>query len=143
MKLPIRRGVGFTFVALLASATLSACADVPTAAVGECISSDDLDGDEITSLPTFSCDEPHDFEVYEVKDLPDGEFPGDDAVMDSAEELCLAAFEPYVGAEYDESELLLNFITPTQATWESDEDREVLCLLVSEETTGSFKDSGK
>ncbi len=137
-----RRGAGLAATALLA-ATVSACANVPTAAVGECLNSSELGDGEVSSLPTFPCENSHDLEVYEVANLPDGEFPGDDAVQDAAEDLCIAAFEPYVGSQYAESELFINFITPTQATWESSDDREVICLLVSEESTDSLKGTAK
>ena len=137
-----RRGAGLAATVLLV-ATAGACANVPTAAVGECLDSSELGDGEVSSLPTFPCENPHDLEVYEVANLPDGEFPGDDEVQDAAENLCVAAFEPYVGSPYAESELFINFLTPTQDTWESNDDREVICLLVSEETTESLKGTAK
>lgn len=142
MNPSLRRGGGLTLIAFLAATALTGCAEVPTAEVGDCISSSAFAGEEVSEIPTTACDEPHDLEVYEVSTLPEGDYPGDDAVEELAQEACVRAFEGYVGASYEESELYINFITPSEQTWASGSDREILCLLQSEETTGSFKGSG-
>lgn len=141
MTAALRRGLGLALPALFAAAALTACGEVPTAEVGACINSGDFGGEEITDIPTIPCGEPHDLEVYHLSTVPDGEFPGEESLDEKAEQACLQAFEPYVGSDFSESELAINFMTPTQQAWESGDDREVICLLQSGETTGSFKGS--
>jgi hypothetical protein len=80
--------------------------------------------DEIEVLP---CDEPHDYEVFEVFDAADGEFDRA-TVSDGANERCLAAFDAFVGIAYEESRLGFFPLIPTADGWEAG-DREVLCSL--------------
>lgn len=130
-------------IALFAGLGLVACTQAPSADVGDCLNSESLtEGDEVTSLPTVSCDEAHDAEVFFSYDLEEGDFPGLEAITESAEERCVAAFSDYVGIDYEESELWANFIYPQEEVWEKADDREVLCFAISDEpVTESFKDS--
>ncbi len=67
-------------------------------------------------------------EVYHVAILSGTDFPGDVAVGDTAGELCLAQFEPFVGAPYETSIYDISLILPSADTW-ADGDREALCLV--------------
>lgn len=128
-----------TFAAV---ATLSACSSVATAEVGTCTNLDDLQG-EITDIDSVSCDDAHDAEVFHVDDLDDGDFPGDEQVEASAQDMCYNAFEPYVGTDYEESELEFFSLPPNEETWDDAKDREVLCILGSaDKVEESFEDSG-
>ncbi|HEX9762571.1 MAG TPA: septum formation family protein, partial [Acidimicrobiia bacterium] len=79
--------------------------------VGMCF--DDVDVDEVTSVPTVDCSEPHDNEVFDIFDYTEAEYPGQDAMNDAAQQLCIDGFEAYVGITYQESELEVFAITPT------------------------------
>lgn len=61
--------------------------------------------------------------------MPEGEYPGEDAVMAAAEEGCLPAFEEFVGIAYDSSELEWFPLTPTESGWDEFGDREIVCAV--------------
>lgn len=107
------------------------------------------DTDLYLSVTVHPCDTPHDFEVYLVRDFPDGpdaDYPGDTAVFGFSEQVCLGAFEGYVGIAWEDSpDLTYTYLYPNEETW-GEGDREVLCTLthVDEGTQldGSKGDSG-
>ncbi len=130
---------------LLASVTLSGCSaistlvngegDVFSLEVGDCM--DDFGtADDISSVPIVDCNEKHDAEVYAVEDIPEGSYPGADAVSDAADEICLAAWEDFVGISYEESLLNYAALTPSEDSWGLG-DREVVC------TISKFDESGE
>ncbi len=85
----------------------------------------------------IDCSLPHDNEVYLAAEMPDAigaPWPGDDAVRSFADQACLDAFEPFVGLQYELSELELGYLTPTEATWFIP-DRRVLCFVFHREGT--------
>lgn len=96
-------------------------------AVGDCFDRN-TDGGEISEVPIVECSEPHDSEVFHTFELSDDEFPGEDALLERAEEECVPAFEEYVGVDYAHSQLDIFPITPTEGSW-SRGDREVVCAL--------------
>jgi hypothetical protein len=97
---------------------------------GQCVDFTDDDSELITELPARDCDEPHDAEVFLVRSMaPSGdEFPGRSDLDARAEELCSGdAFEEYVGLAYDDSELSVTYVTPSEDSWRMG-DRDVVCL---------------
>jgi len=115
------------------------------AAIGECFQEPE-DSDEVGELDKVDCDEAHDNEVIAVFDLDGDDFPGVDEVQSQAEEGCVEEFEPYVGSTYEESDLDLFTITPTEETWDDADDREVICsvfALDGSQVEGSVKGSGR
>lgn len=111
--------------------------------VGDCFN--DPSGDDVADVEALPCSEPHDNEVYHLFDLPDGDFPGEDAVMGLADEGCAAEFDGFVGAAYADSELDFYHLTPTNDTWNQMSDREVVCLIwdPAGPTTGSLKGAAR
>lgn len=101
--------------------------DVFTIAVGDCFN--DVDATEVTSLPTVPCAESHDNEVYAEYVFPDGDYPGDDVVPQTAETECLARWEAFVGLAYEESTLEVYPIYPTEGSWTDGDDRVVTCAI--------------
>lgn len=132
-------------LALLAFAVIAvACGgNVFELEVGQCF--DDPDSfDEVANVEIVECAEPHDNEVYELFDLPDGDYPGDTTIEDNAVDGCLAAFDVYVGRDYASSSLDMRFLVPTPDTWGSG-DREVVCVLYDlngAQLTGSVQGTG-
>lgn len=114
--------------------------DVFTIKVGDCLN-DASAGDEVSSVPTVPCSEPHDSEAYHAFDLPDGAYPGDEAIQTAAGEGCGPAFETFVGIPYDESTLDFAYYFPTTSSWEQQNDREILCIVYDPngQVTGSLK----
>lgn len=114
--------------------------------VGDCFDDGDLASGEVNDLPVVDCAEPHDNEVYHLFDLPDGDFPGLEAVAERADAGCLAAFEGYVGTSRVDSELTYFPITPTAPSWDTVDDREVVCAVYETtfaKITGSVRGSGR
>ncbi|WP_250445914.1 septum formation family protein [Actinotalea sp. C106] len=115
-------------------------ADVFAIRVGDCLESAEM-GTEVSSLPTVPCDQPHDSEAYASTMLDDGEFPGLDEVGTVANDYCLEEFATFVGTDYYDSELEMSTLSPSEDTWTTLDDREVLCLVLDMEggVTGSLK----
>jgi len=84
-------------------------------------------------VPIVDCSQPHQGEIYALPQLPDGEFPGDEAVQQTAQEECGGqAFTDYVGVPFQQSEFEVTFLLPSAVTW-ADGDREIACLIASTE----------
>ena len=100
---------------------------------------------EVETVPTVPCSEPHDSEIYASHQLPDGDYPGDDAVALAGDEVCYEEFTGFVGKTWDESVLEYTMFFPTQESWESMDDREVLCIVLdpSGDVTGSLKGAAR
>lgn len=111
--------------------------------VGDCF--DDPSDLEVVRVPGVPCSEPHDNEIYAGFDLPGSAWPGDDVVSELAEAGCHERFQEAIGASYEESVLLYWPLTPTEGSWRSRKDREVLCAayhLELEKLTQSVLGSG-
>jgi hypothetical protein len=74
------------------------------------------------------CGEPHDDEVYFDFLLDDGEYPGDDAVLEASDSGCLAQFDAFAGIAYDASTLDFYAYRPSEESW-SNGDRTVSCVI--------------
>jgi len=118
--------------------------DVFTLRVGDCLDSAAL-GDVVETVPVIPCEEPHDSEVYAFKDLPAGDYPGEDEVSGLADEYCYGEFEGFVRMAYEDSALEYLPMYPLQDGWERLEDRELLCLVVDLDggVTGSLKGAAR
>lgn len=91
----------------------------------------DPGSDEVQVVTVLPCSTNHDFEVYHLFQLADGDYPGPDALEDLWIQGCLPEFEPFVGMSFDESELDISAIFPTQQSWDDLGDREVLCSVTA------------
>jgi hypothetical protein len=112
-------------------------------AVGECLL-ESTGGEEVSRVPVVPCDVPHDEEVFALLTFPDAEFPGYEALEEEGDQMCLPAFEEYVGAPYEASELYYYTITPTEKGWRAYEDRSLLCVAYGEaQLTASVRGSGR
>jgi len=127
--------------------TLSACSgtSVLNLEVGQCITDTAQEG-QVSSVPVVACSEPHTGEIYALPQLPDGDFPGEQAVGDQADQLCGGqAFQDYVGLPYDQSEIYITWLSPTAGTW-ADGDREIVCILANQDGSnlaGSMRGSNR
>lgn len=112
--------------------------------VGDCISTPS--GPTVTGVP---CDQPHDFEVYALFDVPggaDAAYPGDSAISDTADTGCQGdRFTSYVGEPYATSEIYATSLSPSEATWTQQGDREVVCLARAQsgQLTGSVQGANR
>lgn len=112
--------------------------------VGDCIENLDWEAEGFTTVPVVPCAEPHESEVYAATDLPDGEYPGAEAVAEAADAFCFDEYEAFVGTPWHESELEFGYLSPTPDSWAGG-DREILCLLMDPAgaTTGSLAGSAR
>ena len=120
--------------------------------VGDCFDDpEDLDlgtQQTVVDLAAVPCDEPHDNEAYFKFELAgeDDAFPGEDAVTEQGSERCLEEFEPFVGIDYESSELDADpYLRPTAESWEQG-DREIVCVVYNADLspmTGSAKGSAE
>ncbi len=96
---------------------------------GQCI--DVPDDEQIFEVPERECDEPHDAEVYAVRELDGVSYPGDEAVQQQAREVCSGdAFDEYFAVSFDESSLDVNYLWPTEDNWR-DGDHDVVCAAAN------------
>lgn len=117
--------------------------DVFSLEVGQCFDRPD-ETEQVFSVDTVPCEEPHDFEVYAVFDLPDGPFPPVDELEEQGGQGCLDRFEAYVEHPYPTSEIFAETLLPSASSWETG-DREVICLLFvpGEQLVGSMRGAGR
>ena len=100
----------------------------------------DLEQDRrISVTAAIDCAQPHDKEVYFEAEFPapnGAPFPGDSAMTAWSTELCYEAFADFVGEEYELSVYGIDFLQPTQQTFEHPvgRHRRVSCYLF--DTTG-------
>jgi hypothetical protein len=75
----------------------------------------------------------------------DEPYPGDARVQELGERGCLVAFGEYVGAPYELSALEIGLILPTEESWTTLGDREVVCAVHradATQLTGSVQGAG-
>ncbi|MDH3679533.1 MAG: septum formation family protein [Acidimicrobiia bacterium] len=100
--------------------------------LGDCFNGPGAEGGEtVLTVMVVPCDQLHEFEVYHAFDLADGDFPGMDVVQNLWISGCLDEFERFVGVPFDESDLDISGIFPTEETWNDLNDREVLCSVTA------------
>lgn len=105
-------------------------ADAFAIRVGDCLETLDWSAEGFNTVPVIPCAEAHESEVYAATDLPDGDYPGDAAVAEAADEFCYAQFQGFVGMAWEDSVLEFGYLSPSQESWERGNDREVLCLIM-------------
>jgi hypothetical protein len=127
---------------------LAACSgNVFDLAVGDCFDDGDMvlgDVEELSDVPLVECDQPHDNEVYAVVTVEGDRFPGEVTIQGRADEMCLDAFEPFVGFDYETSVLDFGWLVPTAETWEFG-DRVIACFVYRmdlEKVTGTLQGTG-
>ncbi|KOX24237.1 septum formation family protein [Nocardiopsis sp. NRRL B-16309] len=102
--------------------------------VGDCFIESEmsavLGGGEVSEVPLVDCAEPHDAEFFFSHEMPDGDYPGDAAVTAEGSQVCEGqAFTDFVGVPYEESLLHSYALTPTEESWNTLDDREVICYV--------------
>jgi len=96
--------------------------------VGDCFDLPDPNG-EVTDLGGVPCTDPHDAEVYGTFDIKGQDYPGTDKVIKKSQRGCSRRFKEFVGLPYRRSELELQYLYPTSDSWETQDDREVVCAV--------------
>lgn len=142
-----------TALLLMALALAGACGrqSVFSLPVGTCfndeVSEEGTLSDEISSVPEVDCSEPHDNEVFALVQYTETDvYPGEATLNEIGTGLCIEQFDEYVGIDYLESELEVFVITPTEGSWNNDDDREIICALYNldfSKLTGSMQGAAR
>jgi Septum formation len=82
--------------------------------------------DEIKDVKAVPCTTEHEFEVFYIGAMGKGSYPTDDAFGTYVTQNCNAAFGAYIGEAYDDSDLIIYWLVPTDDAWRSG-DRTVQC----------------
>ena len=80
--------------------------------------------------------------AYEAFDLVGySSYPTEDQIEADAFAGCEAAFQGFVGTSFQESELYLSYMSPSEEGWDAG-DHEIQCLIVPESGKISFDAEG-
>ena len=122
--------------------TESGDVDVFELQVGDCLNLGDTG--ELSSAAVVPCSEPHTEEIFHEFQLEDGDWPGEDAVEQAADEGCYGAFETFVGTPYEESTLDYVFLSPLESGWNDPgvKDRLVQCVIYEPTDEGAADVTG-
>jgi hypothetical protein len=93
----------------------------------------------VDEVEVVDCADAHDYEIYAVDDYPadsGADYVGDEEIGTFVQTTCLDGFEAFVGMTYEESELDIYYLAPTEDSWGSG-DREVLCAAYLPGADGS------
>lgn len=150
-------GAGLVLTAVLAA---SGCSQVnqitqevakqtmPTSiAVGECTNLKIADTEEVTEIGAIAkvpCDGAHGWETYAEKQFAiEDAFPGEAALVQQAEAFCDAEFATFIGIDYDDSDLDMQYLFPSETTWTTLMDRTITCLVgtASNDVVGTLRGS--
>jgi hypothetical protein len=117
---------------------------------GDCFNS--AEDATVEEVEVTDCENGHEYEIYYAVDYDAGSsepYPGTDTVTNFVNEECTGQFESFVGLAYDDSELYIYYLAPTEDSWGGG-DREVLCALywpdasgANQALTGSMEDSNR
>jgi hypothetical protein len=94
--------------------------------VGDCFDLKEPDAEEIFDVTAHPCTEAHEYEVFYVGSLADGQYPTDDVTTTFVVDNCGPAFDAYVGKAYADSQLDFSYLSPSVESWR-DGDRSVQC----------------
>jgi hypothetical protein len=113
--------------------------DVFSLEVGDCFIESEMNtalfSDGISEVPLVDCAEEHDSEFFHSHQMTEAEYPGEDATMTEAEEICTGEeFTSFVGVEYAYSEIYAGHLYPTQQSWDMLGDREIICYVTTSNT---------
>ncbi|WP_328223976.1 MULTISPECIES: DUF4190 domain-containing protein [unclassified Streptomyces] len=109
---------------------------------GECFDSPSGSLEEYAyDVDIVPCDGEHDAEVFAGFSMPDGGYPGDDAVTDVADDRCYARSEEYaMDAWALPVDVDIYYFTPTRQSWRYG-DREITCMFGNVDAEGSLTGS--
>lgn len=119
--------------------------------VGDCLNDPTLtelefdETSEVVGLEAVPCSEPHDLEVYHRFELPNGDYPGEERVVEEADRACSRELEPFTGRIGRRSDLTSAYYYPQEATWRLLDDREVVCVVgrAERKTSGTLRGVGR
>jgi hypothetical protein len=123
--------------------TAATTADAYAITAGDCVG--ELGAGSVTKLELLPCDQEHYWEAYLLTSLDGTDYPGDVALAKQAEQQCTQAFADFAGIELKKSKYSFTYLSPTEQTWKSANDRALVCLagLPNGGVTGTLRAIGK
>ena len=94
--------------------------------VGECTA--DIPEGGVKDTQVVPCDQSHRIEVYARLGLPDGGYPGDDAVNTRANEMCDSRLDDVPGGTDLPDGIEVSSLNPARDAWATG-DRTIICIL--------------
>lgn len=88
------------------------------------------DSSRVLYVNTVTCDQPHKGEVFAVMPMPDGDFPGDAAVVKYTDK-CAPALAGHAPGAAGDPGITLFVLYPTADSWQRG-DRTVTCIATSD-----------
>lgn len=112
--------------------------------ISDCLLPDKDATGEVEKLNAVPCADPHTQEVFGVPEYegPGADvYPGEAEIRTFADAACLEAFNAYTGTDYLNSNLFFSYLHPSLTSWNDEDDRQIVCLIVNtgDETTGSYR----
>ncbi|MEX2504024.1 MAG: septum formation family protein [Egicoccus sp.] len=105
--------------------------------VGDCLAPEpDLTG-EVSEIPVVPCDQAHAQEVFATVEHPADAYPGAGAVAAWADGACMTELQDDLGYGLEDG-LYISYLLPTFDGWNTDDDRNVVCVVVSPDADGSI-----
>jgi hypothetical protein len=107
--------------------------------LGDCLSEIPSDASLVASVKTVACTDPHKGEVYHVVTVPEGDFPGETAIIDY-QDRCQPALVEFSPSAMADPEVGMFVLYPTAESWKRG-DRVVTCIATTEvPRTGSLQE---
>ena len=95
---------------------------------GDCFDLKDPEAEEVDEVTALPCTDEHEYEMFFVGNLADGAFPAEDTVTTFLTANCLPAFTTFVGMAYEDSELDIFWLSPTEESWRLG-DHSIQCAV--------------
>jgi len=97
--------------------------------VGTCVNDADTPlSADIAEVPSVSCQEPHDSELYALISVADVSYPVADQLIEQGQGSCQSEFGDFVGIDFRSSLLDFYFYYPTPSSWAAG-DRLIYCMV--------------
>lgn len=111
---------------------------------GDCLSQFATEGD-VQEIDIIPCDQEHHQEVLMITQITAEQLPDEEAVKKLVREECVPAFKDFVGTSFDDSSLDIQYLSPSQESWENQDDRDIVCTVYDPAgaTTGTLKDANR
>ena len=123
--------------------TAATTADAYAVKAGDCVG--ELGAGSVTKLELLPCEQEHYWEAFLLTTLDGTAYPGDLALAEQSEKRCTQAFADFVGVAVKKSKYSYTYLSPTEQTWKSANDRALVCLagLPNGGVTGSLRGVAK
>ena len=127
-RAPLRALAAGAAAASLGAIALAGCstASVMHMSIGQCIQQPE--SEQVSTVETVDCSKPHDAEVFFLHKVEGDDYPGQESLGSTAEQVCVGAFQAYVGKSFEESSLDATWFVPTTKSW-SQNDHEIVCMI--------------